>query len=196
MRQRGLFLFYLLVGIVLTGCATPVPEPQWNRFTTNLSGAAVSISTPRGHFRDVSVPSVDLSVNTKPLILLFERSWIASGFLADRGGMELKLLLAKHHAQFSGQAFMEAVRLDYQAEVGRVFPDAELVAPSTRTIGGRQWTCFFVTKIQLPDCVLELPDRSHYLIWRRTWIANSSRHPPSEFVELADKIERSVALAF
>ena len=185
----------LIASLLLTGCASPDTSAKWERRTIRLAEAGVSIVAPRGHF-NVDLPSVDLAANRKPFIVLFERAWVASGLVGDKGGMELQLFLSRHHARAPQQGFMEAVRVDYQTEVGRVFPGVELVNPGSRTIGGRQWACFDVTKLQVPDCVLELPDRQHYLVWRRTWTANTSARAPAAFIEMSEKIERSIELAF
>jgi hypothetical protein len=187
--------FCLIASVLLSGCATHQMDVQWTNFTTVLSGATVSISAPRGHFTDVNVPAVDLAANQKSLLLLFERSWVASEFGRDKGGMELKLLLAKYYAKNTQQEFMEAVRLDYQRELTRVGLAAELINPTKRAIGNREWTCFVVKGLRVPDCVFEL-SADYYLIWRRTWIANSSNYVPDDLAELANQVERSVNVVF
>jgi hypothetical protein len=195
MHRSEPFRCYLIASLLLTGCASLNTSAEWERHTIRLAEAGVSIVAPPSHF-NVNLPSVDLATNRTPFIVLFQRAWAASGLVGDEGGVELQLFLSRHHARAPQQGFMEAVRVDYQTEVGRVFPGVELVNPRSRMIGGRQWACFDVTKLQVPDCVLELPDRQHYLVWRRTWVANTSARAPAKFIEMSERIERSIELAF
>lgn len=195
MHRTPPFWLALVASVLLTGCGSVGPETPWETHTVRLGEARVSLSAPRAHINK-NPPSVDLATNAAPFTVLFKRAWIASGLVADKGGMELQLLLRRHHARAMQQPFMEAVRVDYQTEVGRLSPGMELVNHTTRKIGTQQWACFEVTKIQVSDCVLELPDGQHYLGWQRTWIANTTGQVPVKFSDLAERIERSVELAF
>ena len=189
------FWVFLLACLLLTACASPRPDATWETHTIRLGEARVTLSAPPAK-AGTNLPSVDLATNTKRYIVLFKRVWIDSGLLSDKGLVDLSLLLDRHHARAFQQPFMDAVRADYEADFGRVVRGVELVNHTTRMIGGQQWTCFEVTKIQVPDCVLELPDGQHYLVWRRRWIANAGERVPANVAELSDTIERSIEVAF
>jgi hypothetical protein len=184
-----------LLTAVLVGCATNLPANEWKKFKIDLSGKSISISAPDGSFRGTNLSYVDLTHNKKKLVVLFERSWIASGMLADKGALETKLLLNRFENRKPQQDFLGAVALDYQQDIGKVFPEVELVNITQRKIGGKEWTCFFVTKMQLPDCVLELSS-DYFLVWRRSWIANTDSRPTSSMDQVADNIEQSIELDF
>ena len=193
-RCQPLWVF-LMACVSLTGCASLGPAATWETHTIRLGDARVTLSAPPAQFGK-DLPSVDLGTNTKRSIALFQRQWVDPGLLRDNGIVDLSLILDRHYARASQQAFMDAVRVDYETSFGRVVRGVELVNHTNRMIGGRQWACFEVTKIQLAECVLELPDGQHYLVWRRIWSANASARAPANVEKLSDTIERSIEVAF
>ncbi|RYY81065.1 MAG: hypothetical protein EOO15_24835 [Chitinophagaceae bacterium] len=184
----------LITAIALTACSTSQrPAADSHRVSVQLSGTGISLSAPQGHFKDVNLLNVDLAENRALLTTLFERAWVERSLTGDKGALEVKLLLAKRQAGQS-ENFVEAVQQDYKSNLSRAFQSPILGSVYPRQIGNMEWICFGVEDLRVTDCVRELP-YSHYLIWRRNWIANRNPIPSNELAGLVDQIEQSVRIS-
>ena len=179
-------LFALVAIAFLGGCTARAPNREWTRHDFNLSGKHVFISTPRGDMNDQTASSLSSARD----IALLQRAWIFS----SSGAVEVKLFLRQLMASPNGDFFAHASRLLLD-DVRRAFPAAEIVNVKPRNIGGKPWTCYVVTRIEISDCVLQV-DPNTYLSWRAYWIGNMQPDAPEEAKRMVEEIERSIEIAF
>jgi len=174
------------IAICLIGCASQSRDQDWRRHDIDLSGRRISLSAPPGDIADKTVASAHLGGE----VPLFKRAWIFSRAGAIDAGLFLRTLKRPANGNF-----FESHRAEVLGEVRRHFPLASVTQVAERRIGGKMWTCYVVTRLDLYSCVLDI-DGSTYLEWRAVWVPNREPEPPAHAQEMLRRLEASIEVAF